>query len=102
MVSNSGRPPEVKRGRRDYTPEELGVDPARDQRIFTAVFLGMVLLLFIGAMILFGTLLYDRSIHKEKYPENPQVQSMATSVVHTRIDVHRCDNQSSQAHPCQV
>jgi hypothetical protein len=57
--------------RKQYTNEELGIDPAREGKIIRIVVGTMVLLLILGMMLMFAVLFFDSATHEEPQPEQP-------------------------------
>ena len=65
--------------RRQYTNEELGINPARENRIIRIVVGTMVVLLVIGMLAMFFLLTFEASRHEEPVPEQPFMEfSMIT------------------------
>lgn len=66
--------------RKQFTNEELGIDPARERRTIAIVVGTMVALLIIGMIFMFIIIAYEAATHEEPEPEQP---FMEFSAVHT-------------------
>lgn len=75
----TGTPP-PKRDPRSYTPEELGVDPARDAKMFGILAAILVALLVIGFIILGVTLFFELRDQEPVVPENPNAVQVAATI----------------------
>lgn len=67
--------------RKQYTNEELGINPDRENRTIAIVVGTMVFLLIIGMLFMFFILAYEAATHEEPEPEQPFMEFSGLSAL---------------------
>ncbi len=77
-----------KRERRSYTNEELGIDPEREGTIIRIVIGAMLVLLALGALLMFVAFMLDTTI-PEPQPSEPATTAPANGAAAFAPDAER-------------
>jgi flagellar basal body-associated protein FliL len=75
----------MSKKRKQFSNEELGIDPAREARIIRIVVGTMVVLLILGMLFMFFVLFYESAVYEEPQPEQP---FMEFSAIHDPAVAH--------------